>query len=76
MISSSQTSARLVTGSISRARAYGLPAGVRAVAAPTNQANVYRPLRVTPSLPQTLQWLTPGMAVTYEVTTTLDWWVE
>ena len=38
--------------------------------------NLYMPVRVTPDSPQTLQWLTPGNVVRYEIVTTLDWRIE
>lgn len=38
--------------------------------------NLYKPVRVKPEEAQTLQWLTPGNVLTYQIVTNLDWHIE
>lgn len=59
-----------------RATAYAQPSGIRVSASEDSRRDLYKPLRVTPEVPQTLQWLTPGMPVTYQIVTNLDWIIE
>lgn len=52
------------------------PSGITVRASRTAERDIYKPLRVTPVEAQTLQWLTPGMAVEYQIVTNLDWTIE
>ena len=38
--------------------------------------NLYKPVRVKPEEAQTLQWLTPGNVLTYQIITNLDWHIK
>ena len=40
------------------------------------RSNLYKPIRVKPEQAQTLQWLTPGNVVRYEIVTNLEWRIE
>lgn len=79
-------SARLVTGSVrsgarlltppAHPQSWSVPNGIHVNAQIDERRNLYKPIRVTPEQAQTLQWLTPGNVVRYEIVTTLDWWIE
>lgn len=66
---------RLVTAS-PRVLAGMRRAGISVHAEIDTRRNLYMPVRVTPDSPQTLQWLTPGNTVRYNIVTTLDWRIE
>ena len=78
--------ARLITGSVHgrgrllthpvRPRSWGILSGIRVTASEDVRRNLYKPVRVTPDSPQTLQWLTPGNVLTYQIITNLDWHIE
>ena len=59
-----------------RAFAGAQPSGISVRMQTDNRSNLYKPIRVKPEQTQTLQWLTPGNVVRYEIITTLDWWIE
>lgn len=79
-------SARLVTGSVRGSvrllthsvypRTWSVPNGIRVNVQLDERRNLYKPIRVKPEQAQTLQWLTPGSVVRYEIITTLDWTLE
>ena len=50
-----------------------VPTGIAVRAYETDRKNLYKPIRVTPETPQTVQWLTPGNAIEYTIVTNLDW---
>ena len=52
------------------------PLGISVRIQTDTRSNLYKPIRVTPEQTQTLQWLTPGNVVRYEIVTTLDWRIE
>ena len=39
----------------------------------TDRRNLYKPIRVTPEEAQTLQWITPGNTIEYQIVTNLEW---
>lgn len=49
---------------------------IRGYARPTPKRNIEALLRVTPETAQTLQWLTPGNVIAYEIATDFDWTLE
>ena len=53
--------------------AVGEPLNVKVTVSTTNQKNIYKPIRVTPTDAQTLQWLTPGNTLEYVIITNLEW---
>ena len=53
-----------------------IASGIRAGAGMTEESDIYKPIRVSPAEAQTLQWLTPGNAVQYQIVTNLDWTIE
>lgn len=59
-----------------RAFAGAQPSGISVRIQTDTRRNLYKPIRVTPDQAQTLQWLTPGNVVRYEIITNLDWWIE
>ena len=59
-----------------RAFAGAQPSGVSVRMQIDTRINLYKPIRVKPEQAQTLQWLTPGNVVRYEIVTTLDWRIE
>ena len=79
-------SARLITGSVrgcirlltrpAHPRTWSVPNGIQVNAQLDERRNLYKPIRVKPEQAQTLQWLTPGNVVRYEIVTTLDWRIE
>lgn len=79
-------SARLVTGSVRGSvrlltrpvhpQLWGVPNGIQVNVQLDERRNLYKPIRVKPEQAQTLQWLTPGNAVRYEIITTLNWTLE
>ena len=79
-------SARLVTGSVRSSvrlltpsvhpRTWSVPNGIHVNVQLDERRNLYKPIRVKPEQAQTLQWLTPGNVVRYEIITTLDWQIE
>ena len=79
-------SARLVTGSVRSGarlltrqvhpRTWSVPNGIQVNVQLDERRNLYKPIRVTPEQAQTLQWLTPGNVVRYEIITNLDWRIE
>lgn len=79
-------SARLVTGSVrggirlltrsAHPRTWSVPNGIQVNAQLDERRNLYKPIRVKPEQAQTLQWITPGNVVRYEIVTTLDWRIE
>ena len=79
-------SARLITGPVRSGirlltpsvhpRTWSVPNGIRVNAQIDERRNLYKPIRVKPEEAQTLQWLTPGNVVRYEIITTLDWYIE
>ncbi len=50
-----------------------LPTGLAMQAAETERRNLYKPIRVKPEEVQTVQWLTPGNLIEYQIITNLDW---
>ena len=67
--------ARLITGHVSGGgRLLSHP--IRAAAQEDARRNLYKPVRVKPEEAQTLQWLTPGNVLTYQIITNLDWRIE
>jgi hypothetical protein len=52
------------------------PSGISVRIQTDTRSNLYKPIRVTPEQAQTLQWITPGNVVRYEIVTTLDWRIE
>lgn len=52
------------------------PSGISVRVQTDTRRNLYKPIRVTPEQAQTLQWLTPGNVVRYEIITNLDWRIE
>jgi hypothetical protein len=52
------------------------PSGISVRVQTDTRSNLYKPIRVTPEQAQTLQWVTPGNVVRYEIVTTLDWRIE
>jgi len=79
-------SARLITGSVrgcirlltrqAHPRTWSVPNGIQVNAQLDERRNLYKPIRVKPEQAQTLQWVTPGNVVRYEIVTTLNWWIE
>ena len=79
-------SARIVTGSVcggirlltrpAHPRTWSVPNGIQVNAQIDERRNLYKPIRVKPEQAQTLQWVTPGNVVRYEIITTLDWRIE
>lgn len=67
--------ARMITRQ-ARGGAAMQPSGITMRAGQTQERDIYKPLRVSPAEAQTLQWLTPGNAVQYQIVTTLDWIIE
>jgi hypothetical protein len=59
-----------------RAFAGAQPSGISVRVQTDTRRNLYKPIRVTPEQAQTLQWITPGNVVRYEIVTTLDWRIE
>lgn len=59
-----------------RAFAGAQPSGISVRIQTDTRRNLYKPIRVKPEQAQTLQWLTPGNVVRYEIITNLDWWIE
>lgn len=59
-----------------RAFAGAQPSGISVRVQADTRRNLYKPIRVTPEQAQTLQWVTPGNVVRYEIITTLDWRIE
>lgn len=59
-----------------RAFAGAQPSGISVHIQTDTRRNLYKPIRVNPEQAQTLQWLTPGNVVRYEIITTLDWRIE
>lgn len=66
---------RLLTYSV-RPHSWGVPSGIRVTATEDERRNLYKPIRVKPEEAQTLQWLTPGNVLTYQIITNLDWHIK
>ena len=56
-----------------RTAATMLPTGIAMQAGMTDQRNIYKPIRVKPEEAQTVQWLTPGNVLEYQIITNFDW---
>ena len=67
--------ARMITRTV-RGGAQMQPSGITVRAGQTEDRDIYKPIRVSPVEAQTLQWLTPGNAVQYQIVTNLDWTIE
>ena len=67
-----QATARIITGTmVAIAQQQTRP--IKGGAAMTDRRNLYKPIRVKPEDAQTLQWLTPGNTIEYQIVTNLDW---
>ena len=50
-----------------------VPTGIAVRAYETDRKNLYKPIRVKPEEAQTVQWLTPGNVLEYQIITNFDW---